>query len=274
MMPLVSAAMLAHAVVTQPVANMYSGPSPEKDVVSQAIYATNVAILEERAGWARVRTPDQYLGWMSASDFRRGEPYAESGRVAQVASLFANLYRETDITKHRPLLTVPFEARLEVIAEPPSDDRRWIQVRLPDDRAAWIQRGDVTFETRTLSASETAEFAKRFLGLPYLWGGASTFGYDCSGFMQMLARRRGLVMPRDAQPQADWARSKVIPKTELAPGDLVYFGSSEKKITHTGMYIGGDRFIHATAYRTPVVQISRLSDPHWTGLLVACRRIK
>ena len=205
---------------------------------------------------------------------RRGASYAEKGRVARVAVLFANLYRETDITKHQPLLTLPFESRLEVVAEPDTDARRWIEVRLPDDRSAWIQRGDVSFDSKELTIPETVAFAKRFLGLPYLWGGVSSFGYDCSGFMQMLGRERGVSMPRDAQPQADWAGVIPVAKEDLKPGDLLYFGRSDKKITHTGMYIGNGEFIHATAYMKPVVQISRLSDPHWTGLLVACRRLK
>lgn len=267
-------AMAANAVVTRPVANMYSGPSAEKDVVSQAIYGTNIAILEESSGWAKIRTPDDYTGWMPSASFLPGAAYADKGRLARVSSLFANLYKETSITRHQPLLTVPFETRLEVIAEPDLEERRWIQVRLADDRPAWVQRGDVALDSRTLSIAEMIEFAKRFLGLPYLWGGTSTFGYDCSGFMQMLARQRGIGMPRDAQPQADWTGVAPVSKQDLQPGDLLYFGRSDKKITHTGMYIGDDHFIHATAHITPVIQISRLSDPYWTGLLVACRRLK
>ncbi len=63
-------------------------------------------------------------------------------------------------------------------------------------------------------------------------------------------------------------------KTDLQPGDLLYFGGSPTKITHTGMYIGGGQFIDATAYQHPIVQINNLGDEHWTKLLVAARRIK
>ena len=263
------------ATVVLPVANMYSAASEDSDVVSQAIYGANVGLLEDKDGWSRIRTPDDYTGWVPAACLRRTEsPHAASGRVAEVRSLFAHLYREPDLTKHRPMLTAPFESRLEVVAEPETEEGRWLQLRLPDDRAAWVQRGDVAFDAPKLSIDATIALAKRFLGLPYTWGGNSSYGYDCSGYMQMLCRRRGYNLPRDAQPQADWSGMMAVERAGLQPGDLLYFGSSVKKITHTGMYIGGGDFIHATRYARPVIQISRLDEPHWTELLVACRRIK
>jgi cell wall-associated NlpC family hydrolase len=92
--------------------------------------------------------------------------------------------------------------------------------------------------------------------------------------MQMLCRRRGYSLPRDAGQQANWEGVKPVEKADLQPGDLLYFGSSAKHITHTGMYIGNGRFINATAYEHPMVQICNLADEHWTKLLVAARRIK
>jgi hypothetical protein len=146
-------ALLA-AVVTRPVANLHPRPSSEADVVSQAIYGTNAAWLDEAGGWVRVRTPDDYTGWIDLTALRRVErPYAAAGRVAEIQALFANVYGEPDVTARQP---------------------------------------------------DTIALARRLLGLPYLWGGTSTFGYDCSGFTQMLCRRRGISIPRDSGPQARW----------------------------------------------------------------------
>lgn len=266
------AVALPNAVVLRPVVNMYSRPSGDADVVSQAIYGSNVGVLEQKDGWARIRTADDYTGWAPLADLRAGQPYAGKGRVAEVQSLFAHVYREASVTKHAPLVTVPFETKFEVIAEP--EQQKWIQVRLPDDRPGWVQQGDVAFDPKPLSIPEMLAFSKRFLGLPYTWGGTSSFGYDCSGFTQMLCRRRGIALPRDAQPQAEWSGVAPVDWQSLQAGDLLYFGSSAKHITHTGMYLGDGKFINATTFETPMVRIDNLDDPHWTRLLVAVRRVK
>src|SRR3954453_7567153 len=124
------AVALPNAVVTQPVLNMYSKPTLDADVVSQAIYGANVGLLEEKDGWARIRTADDYTGWAAMSGLRAGQPYAAKGRVAEVQSLFAHIYREASLTKHAPVVTIPFETKLEVIGEP--EGQKWAQVRLPD----------------------------------------------------------------------------------------------------------------------------------------------
>ena len=134
-----------------------------------------------------------------------GAAYAASGRVAEVESLFAHIYREASVTKHAPLVTVPFETRLEVAARAgrtSAGSRCGCRTTAPAGCSAAMCRS-------TPSPSTIPEmhrrWRKRFLGLPYTWGGTSSYGYDCSGFVQMLCRRRGIVLPRDAAPQAHWS---------------------------------------------------------------------
>lgn len=262
-------------VVVVPVADMYSAPNEDSDVVSQAIYGSNAALLEEKPNWVKIRTPDQYSGWVPLDKIRSAPlPYARSGKVAHVSGVAANLYREADVTVHHPLLAVPFETRLEVIAEGKGDDAGWLQVRLPDLRVAWIEQGNVNLETPPLTIPESIALAHRFLGVTYTWGGSSSFGFDCSGFTQMLVRSRGIIMPRDADLQAAWKGVIPVDRKHLRPGDLMFFGSASDHIIHTGMFIGHGQFIHDTTNDHPGVQISKLKDQPWTKLLVASRRIK
>jgi cell wall-associated NlpC family hydrolase len=270
-----SAAEIESLVVSVPVANMYSRASEESDVVSQAIYGSDLKVVEESAGWAKVRTPDDYTGWVRLEATQRTtDPSLTSVKKLQVGSQLANLYRETDVTAHRPVLTVPFETQLAVEKEGTGDDAGWFQVRLVDGQKAWIQSGDVITSSHTLTIDESIALAKRFLGVTYLWGGRSSLGFDCSGFTQMLVRSRGINMPRDADLQAAWDGVTAVDRKHLRAGDLLFFGSAPDHITHTGMYIGHGEFIHDTTHDHPGVQISRLKDQPWARLLVASRRIK
>ena len=243
-------------------------------MVSQAIYGANVGIVEQKDGWARIRTPDDYLGWTPLSALLPGRPYAAGPKAAEVQSLFAHIYREASVTKHAP-------ADHDSLREPPGSSGRARRTTAAGSRSACpttapdgCRRATSRVNPRKLSISETLEFSKRFLGLPYTWGGTSSYGYDCSGFSQMLGRRRGVSMPRDAQPQADWSGVVPVDRKDLQPGDLLYFGASDKKITHTGIYMGDGKFINATTHLTPMVRIDDLNDPYWTNLLVAARRLK
>lgn len=274
-------------VVAHPVVNVYSAPSADADVTTQAIYGNTVMQTKPNPapkqnvpeGWMFIKMADDYTGWTQRNGFLpldEKEDYAgKEKHVVTVANRAANVYREADVTKHAPVLVLPFETPLEVVSAPKNEGERWIQVRLVDGQQAWVQRGDVQDRTgKALTIDQAIALAKQFLGVTYTWGGTSSFGYDCSGFTQMIERQRGITMPRDADVQAAWTGSVTVKREDLKAGDLLYFGSSAKDITHTGMYIGNGEFIHDTTHDHPMVQISRLADQPWTKLLVVARRVK
>lgn len=264
------------AVVARPVVNMYRNATDASDVVSQALYGTGVLTLQNSQGWFNIRTADGYTGWVEAADLKllNGSAYAPKGDAVRVIAISANVYREPDVTAHAPLLELPWESRLEPAPAPKKNTERWLEVRLVDGQIAWVQRGDISDDFTPVSMVDMLQDAHRFIGTTYTWGGVSSFGFDCSGFTQMLERQRGIEMPRDADIQASWSGVIAVERKDLQPGDLLYFGSSPNKITHTGMYLGNGEFIHDTTHGHPGVQISRLDDMPWTKLLVAIRRVK
>jgi gamma-D-glutamyl-L-lysine dipeptidyl-peptidase len=266
----------ADYVVIQPVVNMYSKPTQKSDVVSQAIFGSNITRIEAKWHWVNVRTADDYTGWIHASALQKlkAQPYASTGSVVRVSELSANIYREPDVTKHAPLITIPWESRLEVLPDKVDEHDRWLKVHLPHGSEGFVQKGDVSSDFAPLTIDQTIAIAKKFLGVTYTWGGSSDFGFDCSGFTQMLMRQRGILLPRDADLQAAWSGVTAIDRKDLQPGDLLFFGDRPDHITHTGMYIGGGQFIHDTTHGHPGVQISELDDQPWTTLLVASRRPK
>jgi gamma-D-glutamyl-L-lysine dipeptidyl-peptidase len=132
-------------------------------------------------------------------------------------------------------------------------------VEYPDGRTGFIAKEEAqVFEAWLAGAEDTPErivaTAKRFLGVPYLWGGTSSKGMDCSGFTKTVYYLNGVLLPRDADQQAAVGDSVDVPAghMDLKPGDLLFFGSHARegkpeRVTHVAISLGGRRFIHSSA---------------------------
>ena len=143
---------------------------------------------------------------------------------------------------------------------------RWLHVALPSGELVYIQRGDVSFQHILLSLEEMCQYSKNFLGLPYTYGGRSSFGYDCSGYVQMLYRLMGIFIPRDSKDQIHWDGFSPTTVENLHPGDLIFFGPAEDKVGHVGMFLRDEEFIHAgVSTNMPYIRIARLADPDFNG---------
>lgn len=254
-----------HFVIV-PFLNIRQTPSESSEIISQAYFSEEVNIIDKKDDWIKIETAvDHYQGWTrSLGICHRDEHFSQnaSKKTVKVNRCMAHVYDVPDII-YGPILSLPFESLLEVEED---INERWIKVILPDYRKAFIQRGDILFESNHLSQSDLPFFSLRFLGLPYTWGGRSSFGYDCSGFVQMLYRQMGVYLPRDSKDQAEWEGFKSIAIDKLSPGDLIFFAKEKHKVQHVGMYLGNDKFIHTTVTdKEPYIHISDLSDPDWNG---------
>lgn len=254
--------------VNVPVVDMREGPSDETKVVSQAIYSEHVNLVTEKADWAQIQTSDGYQGWVKKASLFKSEqnyPANPDSLIAKINRCAAHLYGVKD-TEYGPIKTLPFESRLEVIDQFGETDGRWLKVRCLDGAIGYIQRGDVELKCPTLTLKEALEFSKRFLGLPYTWGGRSSFGYDCSGFVQMIYRQMGIALPRDSKDQLVWEGFQEVALDALQPGDLIFFGREAPKVTHVVLYLGSGDFIHtSSAENKPYLRISNLNNPEWNG---------
>lgn len=108
------------------------------------------------------------------------------------------------------------------------------------------------------------------MGVPYVWGGGTPDGFDCSGFIQYVYVQNGVSMPRTAAEQYNVGTS--ITKTQLKPGDLVFFETYKPGPSHVGIYLGGNRFIHASSGGGKVM-VSNLTSAYYTEHYIGSRRV-
>lgn len=108
--------------------------------------------------------------------------------------------------------------------------------------------------------ANVVETAKRYLGVPYRYGGAQPDGFDCSGFVMYVYDRNGLRLPRATADQ--YRSGRPVSRRALRPGDLVFFSISGGRISHVGIYMGGDSFIHAPSSGKRV-SFARLDNAYW-----------
>ncbi len=236
-----------------PFVEMRGNPSRDSKVVSQALFGEEVRVSHSLGDWVCMATPDGYSGWVPKGSFViRESPYIKNLEVTRLRS---HLYAEMD-TEFGPILTLAYGSKLHLLE---ASDPRWVKVLLPDGHQAYIQKGDVEQEP-----FEIVSFSKKFLGIPYTWGGRSSFGYDCSGFIQMLYRKMGIDLPRDARQQI--LNGTPISLAELELSDLIFWGKNEGLIGHVGMYLSGGEFVHTSSRENkPYLRISKLTDFEWSG---------
>jgi cell wall-associated NlpC family hydrolase len=139
-------------------------------------------------------------------------------------------------------------------------------VRSADGRAALLTARKVQIEHRTLrpTGARIVAEARRFLGVHYLWGGLSAWGYDCSGIVWSTYRRFGVTIPRDADPQ--FRAGRPVAPNALRPGDLLFYGT-QSYVHHVAIYAGGGRMLEApdSAHRVRIVPV------RWRGFAGARR---
>jgi gamma-D-glutamyl-L-lysine dipeptidyl-peptidase len=248
------------AIINNPVCNLFTKPTEETDVNTQVVYGSSVELLDENDSWAKIRLDNTETGWI----------HKNNSQLRPVKSLFAHVYRVADLTLYPAIITLPYgsQVKLKNVNDP---EERWIEIELASGQKGWIQRGDIDFHPRLKTLEEAISLSKMFLGLPYTWGGASSYGFDCSGFMLTLLKEMGLSLPHSARKQAESTYLTPIEKNELKRGDILFFG--EGKITHIGLYLGDDNFLHANVRDVaPTLRISDLKTTKYNYL--AARRIK
>lgn len=245
-------------IVRVSVANVKSKPSHPSEMATQAVMGWTVSVLKKQSGWYYVHTePDRYLGWIEelqltlvAADAARA--WTQAPRVVVTAPV-AHV-RERPATDATPVTDVVMGSLVRRLGEQDG----WLQVELPDGRAGYLRaehgedygRWKASLRPTPDNLEKTAQM---FMGVPYLWGGTSSKGFDCSGFAKTALRMSGIELPRDTDQQAREGSAVSIDETlsQVRKGDLLFFGARAtadrpERISHVGIFVGNGEFLHAS----------------------------
>jgi gamma-D-glutamyl-L-lysine dipeptidyl-peptidase len=225
-------------------------------VQSQLLFGTSVWQVERREGWVKVVVPSQatpkdangYPGWIPAQQL--ASPLPKSERQIEIRAKQTNLFLEE---KHE-IVPISFLTRLPYI----EDTSLAYKVFTPYGPGIISKSASSFWTQRAASGKELLKYGEQFLGLDYLWGGMSSWGYDCSGFTYNMHLAGGYTIPRDASAQC--LQGKSIPLPQAKPGDLLFFAYEKGKgrVHHVGFYYGNGQMLHApkTGRRIEVLNLA------------------
>lgn len=242
-------------------------------VDTTAIFGERVAILDHQGSWLKAAAVSQrtrqnilgYPGWVLADQVGANPTYLIEQTTLPEAVISvpkAVVYKDSALSQAGRMLN--YQARLPLLAE----NEFCRKVRLPDGNCGYLSRGETKKSDELFfSRDNIVNEARQFLDLKYLWGGTSSYGFDCSGFMFRLYQSQGISIPRDASEQAQ--TGIFVPKENLLPGDLLFFARDNRpdQIHHVGMYIGAGLMIHSpnsqSAIRIESFETGVYGEEYW-----------
>ena len=274
-----------YGIVTLSVINLRTTPGHGSEMASQSLMGAPVKILKNAGSWLLIQTPDRYIAWTERSSIQTKTPEElEIWKNVKKLICTDNLGWIYETPKEKAIIG-DFVAGC--IMEDHGTFRTHQKVALPDGRTGYIR--EKTFESYAVwinkpepTGDDIMKSAVSVMGIPYLWGGSSSKGADCSGFVQNVYFRNGIILSRDASLQALHGSDVNISNgwSELQKGDLLFFGSirdSKPRITHVAIYKEDGDYIHASGGRVMINSLdptkANFSESRQSSLLIAKRII-
>lgn len=246
-------------IVYNSVGTMRTEPRYGAELSSQVLLGMPVRILDRQGEWSRIQAPDKYIGWIhgSVKAFTKTELLQYLKKPKVIVTAMVSHSQEKPLADSFPVSDLVIGDMLALKAE--VDD--YCHVVYPDGREGYIPKSDVMemehwLQTREMTGERIVHTSRRFMGIPYLWGGTSSKGMDCSGFTKMVYFLQGVILPRDASQQVACGRliDSAGDLSNAQAGDLLFFGAKadeknpSERVVHVGIYLGENRFIHASDY--------------------------
>jgi cell wall-associated NlpC family hydrolase len=275
-----------YGVVTVSVADVRMEPDETAEMGTQLLLGMPAQLLENSGGWWKIKTPEAYPAWIPENVMVKMNNETFNQWTGAVKIIFTDDYGfayETPNEKKQRASDLAFGNLLKWEGE----SGKFFQVSYPDGRKAYVLKSQSRpfndwLSSLHLTEKNIIQTALALKGIPYMWGGTSVKGMDCSGFTKTVFLKQGVILRRDASQQAETGIPVDISAgyENLRPGDLMFFGKKaengeKERIRHVAIYLGDRKFIHAYGY----IRINSLDpshpdyDEHNTSELVRASRI-
>jgi hypothetical protein len=265
------------AIAKNSVINIRSASKHSAELGTQALLGMSLKVLDKEGDFYQIQTPDKYISWVDKGGIVRMNKESfdvwNASKKVIFTDIFGFIYKEKS-TENGIISDISLGGIVQYIKE----DALFYEIKMPDNSLGFIKKNDAEIyenwlQTVVSSTENIEKIAKKMEGFPYLWGGTSAKGMDCSGFTKMVYLMNGFVIPRDASQQINVGKTvdKNLNFLDLEKGDLLFFGkkaseNSKQKVTHVGIWLGNNKqeFIHASGN----VHISSMdaTQPHFDEL--------
>ena len=225
---------MAYGITNLSIVPVRKEPSDKSEQVTQLLFGETFSVVEKYESWRKILSDyDQYEGWIDLKQFSELDQEQYKKATAENHSISIDLAQI--LVQNNTLLTIVLGSTL------PSFDG--CDCMIADQKFTY--GGNVRNIESPFEKNLIIENAYMYLNSPYLWGGKTPFGIDCSGFTQMAYKLAGIKLRRDAWQQAEQGHTvNLLEETE--PGDLAFFDNEEGNITHVGIILRDNKIIHAS----------------------------
>jgi cell wall-associated NlpC family hydrolase len=225
--------MSSKLIVKTAYANIYSKPKFSSQLVTQALFSEVLDIISSNGDWFEVSQWDGYVGYTHR--FYLSDNVPNQGSKFLVTDRFISLYDSSDFDNL--VMLAPFGSDIPVI----SNDKYHMSESINNENYFFM---DNTSLLENNSRNKILEHSKNLIGSPYLWGGKTPFGYDCSGFLQQVFKSINISLQRDTSEQIKDERMNSIDIESADIGDIVFFNMEGNGVDHVGIWYGESQVIH------------------------------
>ena len=247
------------AVAKNSVINIRSAAKHSAELGTQGLLGMSLKILDKEGDFYRIQTPDSYISWVDKGGIQKMDKSEFDTWNASKKVIFTKNFGYVYATKNSNSGIIS-DITLGGLLKYVSEDERFYKVKYPDNRIGFIKKNEGFIYENWLEQLQPSQenietIAKKMDGFPYLWGGTSSKGIDCSGFTKMVYLMNGFVIPRDASQQVNAGKTVDTALTfkNLEKGDLLFFGTKatetkNQRVVHVGIWLGNNKmeFMHAS----------------------------